>query len=476
MSRDTDLPSLLRRIPPVDRLLAAEALAPLLARSRREAVVAALRRVLEDLRERAREGGLAAADLAPEVIARQVGEELERRSRPYYRRVVNATGVVLHTNLGRAPLAPEAIEALTAGAGAQRLEIDLASGERGGRDAGCAELLQRLTGCEAATVVNNNAAATLLLLAALARGRKVLLSRGEMVEIGGSYRIPEVMLESGAQLAEVGTTNRTHLADYERALDDETALILKVHTSNYRIEGFTCEVPIEDLAALGRRRGVPVVHDLGSGSLVHLGRRGLPHEPYVHDSVAAGAELVCFSGDKLLGGPQAGVLLGRAEAVARCRRHPLFRALRPGRLVYTALEATLRLYLDGEEGAVERVPALTRLTADPEMLRRRAQRLARRLRRLAPGDPALEVEVVRCASQAGSGSLPARELPSWGVRVRSADLSAGDLAAALRRGEPPVLGRVADDALLLDVRTLDDGELPQVAAAFGRLRGTAETS
>jgi L-seryl-tRNA(Ser) seleniumtransferase len=375
--------------------------------------------------------------------------------------------VVLHTGIGRAVLAPEAVAALAALAGhSQRLEIDLETGARGGRDEGCAVLLRELTGCEDATVVNNNAAATLLLLAATARGKGVVLSRGELVEIGGSFRIPEVMRESGAILVEVGTTNRTHLRDYGDAIDERTGMILKVHTSNYRVEGFTAEVEIEDLVALGKERGVPVGHDLGSGCAVDLASRGIAGEPLLRRSVAAGADLICFSGDKLLGGPQAGIIVGRRESVERCRRHPLFRAMRPGRLVYTALEATLRLYGAGEATACERIPALRQLTAPAASLRTRARRLARRL----AGCPEIAVSVVPCTSQAGSGALPAREIASWGVRVAPASRSAQELAAELRTGDPAILARVHEDAVLFDVRTLSDEELDLIA---GRLRGLA---
>ena len=455
---------LLRRIPKVDRLLANVELEPLLSTYPRREVVERLRETLDDLRGRAGSGDLREQDLAAAAIRERLEDALARRFRPYYRRVINATGVVLHTGLGRAPLAAEAVSALSRLAPhPQRVEIDLDSGERGGREQGCARLLCELAGCEAATVVNNNAAATLLILAALARGRRVLLSRGEMVEIGGSYRIPEILRESGALLAEIGTTNRTHLKDYARELDDETGLILKVHTSNYRVVGFTSEVEIAELAVLGREHGVPVVHDLGSGCLVDLAAHGRPGETLVRDSLAAGADLVCFSGDKLLGGPQAGLIAGRRDAVEACRKHPLFRALRPGRLIYTALEATLKVYLGGGGEAVSKIPALRRLTSPAEELRTRAEALARRLADL----PGLEIATVECESQAGSGSLPARGVASWGVRVTPRHGSAADLAARLRRGEPPILARIQDDALILDLRTLDEEE---AAAVGSRLR------
>ncbi len=468
---------LLRRIPKMDRLLAEAAVAPLLDSYPRREVVERLRETLDELRRRAGAGELREDELSAESIGGELAARLARRYRPYYRRVINATGVILHTGLGRAPLADEAVSALTRLAPhPQRVEIDLESGERGGREAGCARLLCELVGAEAATVVNNNAAATLLILAALARGRRVVLSRGEMVEIGGSYRIPEILRESGALLAEVGTTNRTHLRDYAGALADETGLILKVHTSNYRVVGFTSEVGIAELAGLGREHGVPVVHDLGSGCLVDLAAHGRPGETLVRDSLrppvsggteAAGADLVCFSGDKLLGGPQAGIIAGRAEAVEKCRRHPLFRAMRPGRLVYTALEATLRIYLGGDEEAIGAIPALRRLTIPADELKPRAEELARRLADLS----SCEVAAARCASQAGSGSLPARGVPSWGVRLRPRAGSAGDLAAALRQGDPAILARVQDDALVFDLRTLEGDEVGEIEERLRELSG-----
>jgi L-seryl-tRNA(Ser) seleniumtransferase len=457
------MPLSLRAIPKVDRLLTSAGFAPLLARHPRSAVVEGLREVLDQVRAEVVAG--AEPEVTAAALAGRVERGLAERALPFYRRVINATGVILHTGLGRAVLPQEAVEALAATApSAQRLEIDLATGERGGRDEGCAALLRELTGCEAATVVNNNAGATLLILAALARGRQVVLSRGEMVEIGGSFRIPDVLEESGARLVEVGTTNRTHLEDYRRALGSDTGLLLKVHPSNYRIEGFTAEVEIEELVTLGREHGVPVVHDLGSGCMIDLARFGLTGETVLRRSVAAGADLVCCSGDKLLGGPQAGILLGRREAVERCRRHPLFRALRPGRLIYTALEATLRLYRSGDDTALENIPVLRKLLEPEEVLRRRARRLLRGL----AGLPDLDAALVPCHSQAGSGSLPARDLPSWGVRLRPGSRAIADLAADLRTGEPAILARIQDDALLFDVRTLEEGE---VGVVVERVRG-----
>ncbi len=421
---------------------------------------------LRDLREEINSGQGHERDLTAEAIRDRVAAGLARASLPYYRRVINATGVILHTGLGRAPLAPEAAEAVAELAvHPQRVEIDLESGDRGGRDRGCAELMRELTGCEDATVVNNNAAATLVILAAVARGRRVLVSRGELVEIGGSYRIPDIMRESGAVLAEVGTTNRTHLRDFEQAIDDQTGLILKVHTSNYRVVGFTAEVDIRALVGVGRKRGVPVVYDLGSGCMVDLAARGRVGDESVQELIAAGVDLVCFSGDKLLGGPQAGIIAGKTEAVDACRRHPLFRATRPGRLVYTALEATLRLYRGGDDVALARIPALRRLTAPAAELEDAAESWAAELARI----PGLEVEAVSCASQAGSGSLPTHELPSWGVSLAPSWCSLDSLAAELRRGEPAILARTHDERLIFDLRTLDPDELEAIRERLATL-------
>ncbi|MCA8959702.1 MAG: L-seryl-tRNA(Sec) selenium transferase, partial [Planctomycetes bacterium] len=428
-----------------------------------------LRSDLDGLRERGLRGELEETELALDAVRRRLRHALELAARPYYRRVINGTGVILHTGLGRAPLPERAVRTLNERSGAPlRVELDLESGERGGRDLGCAELLCELTGAERATVVNNNAAATMLILGALARGKRVVISRGELVEIGGSYRIPDVMEESGARLVEVGTTNRTHLRDYRQAIDEETGLILKVHTSNYRIEGFTKEVSIDELVALGREHAIPVVHDLGSGCLIDLERHGIPGEPHVSTSLRAGADLVCFSGDKLLGGPQSGLILGRKDAVERCRKHPLYRAVRPCRLTYMALESVLRIYREGTDAAIREVPALRRLLTDGSELRTRAERLAARLSSI---DGLGEVQASPDRSMAGSGSLPARYLPTWGVEVRPPTALA-DWGRALRTGDPAVLPRVRDDALFFDVRTLDDDEFDELARRLSEVAVT----
>jgi len=384
-----------------------------------------------------------------------------RAARFPLRRVYNATGVVLHTNLGRAPLARRAVEAVAALAGKySNLEFDLEAGQRGSRYVHAVGLLRLLTGAEDALVVNNNAAAVLLCLAALARDRQVVVSRGELVEIGGGFRIPEVMAESGAHLVEVGTTNRTRLQDYERAIGPETALLLKVHRSNFRMEGFTAEVTWPELVQLGRSRGIPVMFDLGSGCLFDLAAAGVGDEPLVSRVVAQGGDLITFSGDKLLGGPQAGIIVGRAEIVSRLRRHPLLRALRVDKMTLAALSATLALYLEADPAA--HIPVLASLVVSAPELRARAERLRRLLsRRLTPGT-GVNIGVVPARSTPGGGSLPGVELPSYAVAIRAPG-GAEHLAARLRGAPVPVLARVQGEQVLLDVRTLLDGELPEVA-------------
>ncbi len=383
----------------------------------------------------------------PGDLAAQLREELSAARAPRLRRVINATGVIVHTNLGRAPLPDAALERVVDVArGYSNLEYDLVAGARGSRQEHVADVLRRLTGAAAALVVNNNAAAVMLALAALAEGREVLVSRGELIEIGDGFRIPDVLARSGAQLREVGTTNRTRAADYEDAIGPETAVLLRVHQSNFRLIGFTEQARLEDLAEVARRHGLPLVDDLGSGALVDVG-----DEPTARESLAAGADLICFSGDKLLGGPQAGIVVGRADLVEKLRRHPLQRALRADKLTLAALEGTLALYLD----APETIPVLRMLRADAGTVRTRAERLAR----------AVGGDVEETVARAGGGALPLAELPSWACAVEE------ELAAPLRVGEPPVVGIVRDGKLLLDCRTLTDAEADEVAGAVAAARG-----
>jgi len=402
---------------------------------------------------RAREELQAGAE--PGDLVERVESELAAARGARLRRVINATGVIIHTNLGRAPLAPEALERVNAVAGGySNLEYDLGEGGRGSRQDHVAPILRRLTGAEAALVVNNNAAAVLLALAALAEGREVLVSRGELIEIGDGFRIPDVLARSGARLREVGTTNRTRAGDYDRAIGPETALLLRVHQSNFRVVGFTEQPRLADLARVARAHGLPLVDDLGSGALFANSSLLLGDEPTARASLEAGADLVCFSGDKLLGGPQAGIIVGRAELVERLRRHPLQRALRADKLTLAALEATLALYLDPELAARE-VPVLRMLAEPVETVRARAQRLAD----LVGGD------VEPTVGRVGGGALPLTELPSFACAVEE------ELAPRLRETDPPVIGVVRDGRCLLDCRTLRDEELNGVAASVAAARG-----
>jgi L-seryl-tRNA(Ser) seleniumtransferase len=426
-------------MPSVDRLLQRSQV--LVEQHGRPAVTDAIRAVLGQLR--------AAREVHDEVrILAHVARRLEEDARPTLRRVFNLTGTVLHTNLGRAPLPEEAVEAMAEAAREPvNLEYDLHAGRRGERDAHVEGLLCRLTGAEAATVVNNNAAAVLLALNTLAARREVPVSRGELIEIGGAFRLPDVMARSGCRLREVGTTNRTHLADYAQALGAKTGAVLKVHTSNYTIQGFTASVPEAELAALCGRRGVPFMVDLGSGTLVDLRRYGLPHEPLVQEVLAQGADLVMFSGDKLLGGPQAGIIVGKQMLVQKLKANPMKRALRVDKLTLASLAAVLRLYLDPERlGA--RLPALRLLTRNAEELRQVAQRVKAACEKRFPG-----VAVIDCESEIGSGALPTQRLPSAGLAIRPGD---AQLAARFRALPIPVIGRLQEGAFILDVRCLGD--------------------
>jgi L-seryl-tRNA(Ser) seleniumtransferase len=454
-------------IPSLDRLLREPALARLLANFGRAELAAALRLQLERLRRRVLAGTAATAELAAATIARDVEEQLSARQRPRLRAVFNLTGTVLHTNLGRAPLPDEAVEALLRCAATPvNLEYDLVSGGRGDRDAHVETLLCELTGAEAATVVNNNAAAVLLILSTLAARRDVLVSRGELVEIGGAFRIPDIMRQAGARLIEVGTTNRTRLSDYQQALSARSALLMKVHTSNYVIKGFTESVALDALAHLSRSRGLPLVADLGSGSLVDLEQWALPHEPTARESLAAGADLVCFSGDKLLGGPQAGIVVGRANLIAQLKKHPLRRALRVGKLPVAALEAVLALYRTPERLG-ERLTVLRLLTRSAESIEAQARRLRVSVQQ-ALGET-YQVEIAAVSSQIGSGALPVDLLPSHALRIRVVGKARGArgrgglgrLERALRSLPRPVIGRLADHALWLDLRCLDPEDEPQ---------------
>lgn len=457
---------LLRAIPPVNVILETQTVRELLESHSRELVTRAVGDVLGQVRQaiiRAEgEGALGPLDVSPEALGARVALRLQERLKSNLRWVVNATGVVLHTNMGRSPLAPEALDQIArVAARYNNLELDVSTGERGSRYAHVEELLCRLTGAEAALVVNNNAAAVLLMLSALCRDREVIVSRGELVEIGGAFRVPDVMVQGGARLVEVGTTNKTHIWDYQRAITDQTAAILKVHTSNFKIIGFTAAPEPAELAALARSRGVPFLVDWGSGVMVDLARLGLEHEATMPELIAAGADLVTFSGDKLLGGPQGGFIVGRRDLVDRCRRHPLTRAFRIDKLTLAGIEATLKLYLEPEK-AVRRIPALRMLALTRDDLRPAAERLAGLV---AAALPDARVEVQEGYSQAGGGSLPGVEIPTVLVAV-TPGRPAHEVEAELRRHDPPVMVRIHKGQILLDPRTLWPDELQLVADAL----------
>jgi L-seryl-tRNA(Ser) seleniumtransferase len=456
-----------RRIPAIERLLASPAFAELLSAWPRARVVAALQAEQAAVRAELEGGRPPPSWLEePAAYAGRVALHLEREGVPSLRRVINATGVVLHTNLGRAPLAERAIAAVSGVVGGYTsLEFDLGTGERGSRYEQCTALLMELTGAEAALVVNNNAAAVLVALDSLAAGREVVVSRGELLEIGGGFRIHEIAGKSGAHLREVGSTNRTHLADYEQALGPATGALLKVHRANFRQEGYVADVPAADLARLAAAHGVPLIHDLGSGLLVDAAHVGI-EDPTADRAVAAGARVVTMSGDKLLGGPQAGILLGGAAEIDRIRRNPLTRALRVDRMTLAALEATLRLYRAGEAAAWEAIPTLRFLAATEAELLGRARSWAEAL--VAAG---CDVEVLRADAPAGGGAAPGSRLAGAVVAVRHADLSAEALAARLRSGEPPVVARIGGGRLLLDPRAVAPDEEPALLDALRRAVG-----
>lgn len=457
----------LRNIPKIDKIMEWEGVRVLLADTPRPVVLAAVRRVLDQLRAETKRGASAYGAFNETVVTARVYGELKKDRVSGLRRVVNGTGVVLHTNLGRAPL-PEAVsDAITAAAfGYCTLEYDSATGLRGKRSSYVEALLCRLTGAEAAVVVNNNAAAVLLALSAIASGREVVVSRGELVEIGGSFRIPEIMQQSGALLREVGATNRTHPRDYWNAVSPDTALLLKVHTSNFAMVGFTGDVSVQELAAIGREHSIPVMVDAGSGTFVDLAAHGIPGESTVLEYLDAGADLVTFSGDKLLGGPQAGIIVGKRVLIEPMKSHPLLRALRLDKLTLAALEGVLSLYQD-QRRALEQIPALRMLTLGAEELAARAGAVARKIRR-ALGS-AITVRTVSGASRAGGGTFPLLELPTTLVAIAIAGMTSQCLEERLRSNEVPIVGRISRDQFLLDPRTMTDSDISVVIPALAAI-------
>ncbi len=474
-----DVQRALRQLPAVDHLLKHHSVAGLLDDYPRGELVYVVRTILAERRAALQAGERADCEIS--TLALEIRQRLYERSQPSLRKVINATGIVLHTGLGRAPLAEEALEALANVAGGySNLELDLDTGRRGNRHAHLRNLLRELCGAEDAIVVNNNAAATFLVLNTFAAEREAIVSRGQLVEIGGSYRLPDIMGAARCRMVEVGTTNRTRISDYQRAISDETAVLLRVHTSNYRVVGFTEQTPLEELVDLARRHNLVVADDLGSGLLMHdlpwpeeeeneeTGElEGSPgpedwDEPGVRESLAAGADVALFSGDKLLGGPQAGIIVGRAPLIEALRKNPLARAFRPGKLTLAALEATMRLYRD-PDAVLERLPTYRLLSRTPSELRAAAETLAEQIRSALPE---AGVEVEPDESEAGGGSLATVPFPTWVVSVQLDGVSAEVLSAALRAREVPIIARIYDEALLFDLRTLEEDDADQIAPAL----------
>ncbi|MDF1526083.1 MAG: L-seryl-tRNA(Sec) selenium transferase [bacterium] len=455
--------SLLRHIPKVDSILEHAAVKRLFGSVPELTIKAAVRSEIDRIRSLLLEGKITdKADLSLDTTAEAAVHRILKMDRPNLRHVINATGVVIHTNLGRSPLSDDAIRQVAMAArGYSNLEYDIEGGQRGSRDDLVEELICRLTGAEAATVVNNNAAAVMLVLRTMASGKAVVVSRGELVEIGGSFRIPDVMEASGAQLAEVGTTNRTRISDYRKRITAETGLLLKVHTSNYRIVGFAEEASVEELAALGKEHDLPVAVDLGSGCLVDLRELGLKHsEPTVRGVLAQGAKVVTFSGDKLLGGPQAGIIVGTREYLQAIKNNPMKRALRVGKLTLAALESVLKAYLDPAT-VVEKIPTLRMMAAKKEAVAARARRLGRRL-----SDLPVRISTLSSVSRVGGGSLPLEELPTMLLALDPEEMSAHDLEGRLRLQDPPVIARIVDDRLCLDLRTVQSRQLGDLEKAI----------
>ncbi len=440
-----------RSLPAVNDVLNCAVLRELAGRHEHDRIVEAVRTELEGARARMKEGGAPDAPIGVEEIAAHAAERLKLESATRLRLVINATGIVLHTNLGRAPVAEvAALAAYEAARGYLNLELDLESGKRSSRQAPIRDWLVRLTGAESATVVNNNAAATVIVLRALCQGREVVVSRGQLIEIGGSFRIPDIMAASGATLREAGTTNITRIADYERAIGFDTGALMHIHTSNYRVSGFTESVALADLVALGRKHGVPVFDDVGSGAMFDFARYGFRKEPVVRESIQTGADLVLFSGDKLLGGPQAGIIAGRKELIDLIEKDPLMRAFRLDKMTLASIEATLRLHLNEEE-AQRQIPVLRLLALPLEKLRERAEALADRLRRI---EGLASVAVMEDIAYVGGGSLPDQALPTVAVALLAKETSDTELSRRLRIGTPAVMGRLREGKLLLDLRTV----------------------
>jgi len=469
MKEKADINKLLRTLPGVDRILEWFKADPYFSDVPRSIQVDTARSAIEALRIKILDPQveLPGDMFSGSSILKQIKEQIVSAMTPNLKQVINASGVVIHTNLGRSLLADEALENIQKiAAGYSNLEFDLTSGKRGSRYSSVEDLLCEISGAQAAMAVNNNAGAVLLCLETIARGKNVIVSRGELVEIGGSFRIPDVMSKSGAVLKEVGTTNRTHLRDYENAIDENTGLLLKVHTSNYSVVGFTAGVSLTELVALGAQHQVPVMEDLGSGSFVDLSKYGLSKEPTVQDSVSTGVDVVTFSGDKLLGGPQAGVIAGTTEMLQKIKQNPITRALRIDKLTLAALESTLRLYRD-EADALSRIPTLKMLTMPLQIIQGKAERFMALLKDLK--NERLHVQTFDANSRAGGGSLPLLQLPSRCVGVKIEDISANRIDRWMREHTPAVIGRIEDEFFMMDVRTIQENEPEIITAAFEQL-------
>ncbi len=470
----SDRRSLLKTIPAIDKILNRPAMQASASSAPHILMVEAAQRAVESLRRQLLDESQSVPDCSLDAVATSAAGHLEQMMTPSLKKVINVTGTLLHTNLGRAPLCQSALEAIDAvSRGYSNLEFDLDKGERGKRFRHVEDLICRLTGAEAATVVNNNAGAVLLALTALAKGKEALVSRGELIEIGGSFRIPDIMAAGNVKLVEVGTTNKTHLEDYRRAITPETALILKVHTSNYRIVGFTEAVPGGELSALGKEHNIVVLEDLGSGLLIDLSQYGLPPEPTVREALKTGIDVLTVSGDKLLGGPQAGLIVGKREYIDRLRKHPMARALRLDKMTLAALEATLRLYLDPEQ-ALKEIPTLQMLSQKESDIQSRCDALLLQIKNRI--GTLAQLEVVPTHTTVGGGALPLAELPGFAIALKPNHISLNRLSAKLRQCTPPVVGRIQDDAFIIDPRTLHGDEEVQLVTGISTVLKEASRS
>lgn len=458
-----NITNLYSRLPKIDQILLSEKIEELFKISSREMVTEAAREVIAELRESISNKNLTLEDLDYRIsrVTDDIEQKVKIAMKPRLRRVINGTGVVIHTNLGRSLINRETMEYITEiASNYNNLEFDLENGSRGSRYSHLEDTIRKITGAEAALVVNNNAAAVVLVLSSLAKGKEVIVSRGELVEIGGSFRIPEVMEQSGAALIDVGTTNKTHLVDYENSIGDNTAVLMKVHTSNYRILGFTESVSLEELVGLGQKCGIPVIEDLGSGVLLDLSKYRLQYEPTVQESIKAGVDIVTFSGDKLLGGPQAGIIIGKKKYIDLMKKHPLNRALRVDKFTITALESTLKMYLS-EEIAVKKIPTLRMLTMTQEELTSKAEKLLFEIEQ--KNLDKLKIKITDDFSQVGGGSMPLEQIPTKCIMIHSDEISITSLEKNLRSYNTPIITRIFKDGLYIDLRTVDEYEFNEVA-------------